>query len=86
MHHYVSRHFHPLAGEALGPRKWATAEDDALRSLVAQHGTKWADIGPALGVPPDAAKDRWRLIRDATKHGAWSPDEARRAPCRPQRY
>ncbi len=38
-------------------------EDARLAQLVAERGTKWKEIGAALGRMPDACKDRWKDIR-----------------------
>jgi hypothetical protein len=46
-------------------------------SLVAQYGTRWTDVGAALGRAPEECKDKWRAVRHgpAVARGPWSQAE-----------
>jgi hypothetical protein len=44
--------------EAKGQGKWSQDEANQLRGLVAQHGSRWTDIGAALGRAPEECKDK----------------------------
>lgn len=45
--------------EAKGQGRWTQDEADQLAGLVAQHGTRWTDVGAALGRAPEECKDKY---------------------------
>lgn len=48
---------HPAQG------KWSAEDDERLRQLVAEKGSTWKEIAPALGRMPLACRDRWKEVR-----------------------
>lgn len=74
VHHLVSLFFGVLQG------KWSKEEDDQLRQLVAEKGSKWAEISRSLNRLPEGCRDRWRELKlgDAKLNGRWSKDETER--------
>lgn len=64
---------------ALHKGKWTEAEDNRLRSLVAQHGpkdfSKWAPVEMG-GRSSASCRERWfNRLDPAIHHGPWGPDE-----------
>ena len=68
-----NRILHPNANKG----KWTAEEDEELRSLVAERGNKWLEIGTSLGRPRDACRVRWREIKLGAQRntGKWSEEE-----------
>lgn len=57
--------------------KWSKEEDEQLRQLVGEKGSKWAEISHSLGRLPEGCRDRWRELKlgDAKLNGRWNKDE-----------
>ena len=57
--------------------RWTPEEDAALASLVATHGSAWAEISRALtGRTDQQCMGRWRRHLDPTiRREGWSPAE-----------
>ena len=60
--------------------KWSQDEDDQLRQLVGEKGSKWAEISRSLNRLPEGCRDRWRELKlgDAKLTGRWSKEETER--------
>lgn len=57
--------------------KWSKDEDDQLRELVGEKGSKWKEISMSLSRLPEGCRDRWRELKlGASKlNGRWSEEE-----------
>ncbi len=57
--------------------KWSKEEDEQLRRLVGEKGSKWKEISTSLGRLPEGCRDRWRELKlGASKQsGRWSEEE-----------
>eukprot|EP00904_Undaria_pinnatifida_P007946 jgi/Undpi1/4281/HiC_scaffold_17.g07647.m1 len=72
------------AGRVDSRRPWTKADDDAVRELVAQHGTRnWAVVEQhmvsaygILGRSGKQSRERWHNhLNPCIKKNAWSPEE-----------
>merc|ERR1712157_298767 len=64
-------------GEHLKRGKWSVHEDERLKEVVAEHGSKhWPSI--ADRIPGRSARQcchRWRILPDRRDNSAWTPEE-----------
>ena len=60
--------------------KWSKEDDQQLRQLVGEKGSKWAEISRSLNRLPEGCRDRWRELKlgDAKLNGRWGEDETER--------
>ncbi|KAL0027351.1 hypothetical protein WJX79_003122 [Trebouxia sp. C0005] len=57
--------------------KWSKEEDERLRQLVGEKGSKWKEISTSLGRFPEGCRDRWRELKlgGSRQSGRWSEEE-----------
>lgn len=57
--------------------KWSKEEDEQLRQLVGEKGSKWKEISTSLGRFPEGCRDRWRELKlgGSRQSGRWSEEE-----------
>ena len=60
--------------------KRSKEEDEQLRELVGEKGSKWKEISLKLGRLPEGCRDRWRELKLGTsrKAGRWTEEETLR--------
>ena len=60
--------------------KWSPEEDERLRQLVGEKGSKWKEISLSLRRLPEGCRDRWRELKlgASKQHGRWSEEETQR--------
>ena len=57
--------------------KWSKEEDEHLRQLVGEKGSKWKEISKSLERFPEGCRDRWRELKlgASRQSGRWSEEE-----------
>ena len=57
--------------------KWSQEEDEQLRQLVGEKGSKWKEISATLNRLPEGCRDRWRELKlgVSKQSGRWSEEE-----------
>ncbi|KAK6518972.1 RNA polymerase I enhancer binding protein [Arthrobotrys megalospora] len=74
LHSHVKRMFHEFDERG----KWTEEQDDELRDLVAQKGTKWSVIGNIIHRMPEDCRDRWKnyvVCGEKRRKSYWDDDE-----------
>ncbi|KAK6347574.1 RNA polymerase I enhancer binding protein [Orbilia javanica] len=74
LHSHVKRMYNDF--EERG--KWSQEQDDELRDLVAQKGTKWTVIGGLMNRMPEDCRDRWKnyvVCGEKRRTNVWDEDE-----------
>lgn len=77
----VTRHLLKRYPVEVFTNEWTPKDDDQLRKLVVEKGTRWMSIGEEMGRSPEMVRSRYRDYVSLGKQrntGPWTVDEMRR--------